>query len=193
MRTIATILARVLANVGDRNCLTTLVDEIVITATEMKVLMTLWLVLGFTWWQFNCRASEPNDSRTATDVRVQIDSLRRFIVPPRGTNKADIDAVFGTPKQIEKLDGKGSAVRYPMHVYQLLPPRMGLEFRAILHITYKDEKVRYVGISHEGVTVGRVGEPKPEEIARENRLLLTDLREIVRKFASKLRNAPWSE
>ncbi len=126
-------------------------------------------------------------------VAEQIASLRKFIIPPKGTSKTDVDAVFGTPERIEKLTGKGSPASFPQHRYHLLPPKSGQGFRARLRVTYRNDKAHFIGINHLCIIHGRYKAPLPAELARENRLVLADLLEIKTKYEYKLRAASWNK
>ena len=128
-------------------------------------------------------------------VTKKISALHKTIVPPQGASKDEVDSVFGEPKLVERLSGKGkgSQADYPLHVYQLLPPGKGQQFRALLQVTYKDDVVHLVAINHACVTKGRASDPSPEELASENRLVLIDLEDINMRFQRTLRNAAWHE
>lgn len=82
---------------------------------------------------------------------------------------------------------------YPMHSHQLPPSKQGQEFRAFLYVTYRNDKARFVGINHVCVVKGRDKDPEPEELARENRLVLADLIEIEKKYETKLKDASWNK
>lgn len=146
------------------------------------------------------RAGKPGRPLSPDQVRERIAELRKQIIPPRGTPRTDVDAVFGTPKEIKELRGKGSKAHYPMHTYQLLPPRDGLPFRAFLYVTYRDGKVRRAGINHVCAIKGRVGYEigSPErlreqkEIEAENVNVLAELIEIREKREGRLRGAAWN-
>jgi len=89
-------------------------------------------------------------------VEAQIEALREVIIPTKGTPKAEVEAVYGVGRETKELRGKGSAVHYPMHSYNLLPAKRGQDFRAFLYVTYREGKVHYVGINHICVVKNRV-------------------------------------
>ncbi len=131
------------------------------------------------------------ESLSPEEVNTEIESLREFIIPPKGVSKADVNTVFGVPEVINELTGKGSANMYPMHIYQLLSPKQGQEYRAYLQVTYEADKAKYISISHYCVVRGRATYPK-DEIERENRLVLEDLLEIKKNYGSELEDASWN-
>jgi hypothetical protein len=139
----------------------------------------------------NTRTSQP--SLSPEEVTAEIASLRKVIVPPNGWNKADVDWVFGAPEETKELNGKGSTAMYPMHSYQLIPPKQGQQFRAFLYVTYRNDKVHFAGINHMCVVKGRYKEPEPDELDREHRFVLTDLLEIKKKYEHKLKDATWNK
>jgi hypothetical protein len=158
-----------------------------------EIIVTAYLSLAITGCQVPDRAPSPADSLSPDQVTAQVASLRKLMIPPKGASKADVDAVFGEPKETKELKGKGSAAMYPMHSYQLLPPKQGQEFRAFLYVTYKNDKAHFVGINHVCVIKGRYKEPEPDERDRENRLVLADLLEIKEKYETKLNDASWNK
>jgi hypothetical protein len=129
-------------------------------------------------------------------------SVESEIIPPAGTDKSEVDRIYGIPEEI--LHGvRGSTNDYPMHIYQLLPPRKNEEFRAVLYITYREGKVWRAGINHISVLKGRVGyfpgslsgpeeERYRKEIERENLQVIADLKEIQAKFEEPLKSAEWN-
>ena len=132
-------------------------------------------------------------------TRKEIAVLQARLLPPAGTKKEKVDAVYGVPREVKEFV-KGSATDYPMHVYQLLAPRRGEEFRAYLHITYRDGVVWRAGINHICVVKNRaLYRPGPEadkqakEIERENLQVLADLKEIDVKFGEKLKHFDWNQ
>jgi hypothetical protein len=135
------------------------------------------------------------------EVNAQIENLRKLIIPPKGVSKADVDAVFGVPKEITESDGKGTAGMYPMHTYQLLKPEQGREFRAFLYVTYENNKVKYAGINHCCVSKNRVIYPQgsPEQIAQQHEIdtenvhVLADLTEIQQLYGYRLKTASWNK
>jgi hypothetical protein len=143
------------------------------------------------------------ESLSPEEVNAQIEILHKLMIPPKGVSKADVDAVFGVPEEIKELPkgGKGSPTDYPMHIYQLLTPKQNQEFRAFLHVTYEDEKVKYIGINHICVSKGRPtylqGSPQQikqqQMIEMENVQVLEDLNEIQKKYENKLKDASWNK
>jgi len=161
----------------------------------MRTILTVLLGLAIAGCRPDRGSVESNQMLSPEQVAGEIAALRQLIIPPGGTSKADIDAVFGEPREIEEPNGKGQAGMYPMHIYQLLPPRAGHNFRAFLHITYRDGKAHSVGINHACVRKGmpqRRGDAERERHARENHLVLADLIEIKRKYEVKLMRAAWN-
>jgi len=148
------------------------------------------------------QASKPAIAKNETpdQINEEIASLRKIIIPPEGVRKTDVDAVFGRPRKSKKLKGKGQKKMYPMHSYQLLPPKDGQAFRAFLYVTYRKGKVRYIGINHRVVWKNRVryltGSPgeiqQQRAIEAENVRVLADLIEIQKKFEDKLKDASWN-
>ena len=141
------------------------------------------------------------ESLSPEEVNAEIESFREFIIPPKGTSKADVDAIFGVPKETKELKGKGSPAHYPMHSYQLLDPKPKQDFRAFLYVSYKDDKVTFIGINHMCVLKSRGYAPQgsplqikqQQEIDMENLHVLEDLIEIKEKYKSKLKNASWNK
>jgi hypothetical protein len=129
--------------------------------------------------------------------------LSAFIIPPAGTAKADVDSVYGEPKEYKEPPKiKASEDDYPMHTYTLLPPPVSPtdpRARATLYITYRNDKVSKAGINHYfGVRnpVGRFPsmpeDPQEKQrIENENQRTLIALKEINEKFADKLKTASW--
>jgi hypothetical protein len=108
-----------------------------------------------------------------------------------------VDEIYGEPREVPRLVGKGSPGDYPMHTYQLLDPQGNDEFRAFLHVTYRDERVYRVGINHFRVVKGRLiltPSQSPQitaEIERESRWVLADLLEIYNKY--DVTKASWNQ
>jgi hypothetical protein len=135
-----------------------------------------------------------------TKVEDQIAALNELIIPPKGTEKASVDSVYGKPQEIKRLQGKGASSDYPLHTYGLLPPLEKQEFRAFLYVTYRNGKVWRAGINHVCVlksrAVYRAGSPEDwkqtREIQNENHLVLIDLKDVRDKFAEKLKDASWN-
>lgn len=125
-------------------------------------------------------------------IETRIATLRKTIIPPEGTARADVDAVYGQPTEEKKLKGKGSHVMFPRHVYNLLPAANGQEFRARLNVTYKEGVIRFADIHHQAVFDNRDAPPSPDEQARENRQMLEDLLEIQEKYSRQLPKATWN-
>ncbi len=150
---------------------------------------------------FLVAASSAAESSVPTEpvaVADQIAKLNTLLIPPDGTDKADIDLVFGKPKEIKELKGKGSPVDYPMHIYELLPPIGKEEFRAFLYVTYRQGKVWRAGINHLCVTKNRYAgviddSKQKQEIERENQQALVNLQDIRNRFAEKLKAASWNK
>ena len=130
-------------------------------------------------------------SMSPEEVNAQIAGLRKFIIPPKGVSKADVDAVFGVAEIITESTGKGNYM-YPLHKVQLLEPKPHQQFRAFLYVSYTDDRVSDVGIDHYCVARGRAFYDK-EAIERENKLVLEDLIEIQKKYGSKLKDASWNK
>jgi hypothetical protein len=138
-------------------------------------------------------APPPVRTHAARASAPTIESLRRVIVPPNGTAKADVDAVFAAPRVSETLTGKGSSADYPMHTYVLLPPRPGAEFRAFLHVTYRDDRVYRAGINHLCVSKNlRIDPGARVDHAKEERGVLEDLLLIEETFGGRLSTASWN-
>ena len=141
-------------------------------------------------------ASGTNDSKQTAE---RIAALRSEIIPPPGTDKSQVDTVYGIPKEVE-FAGMGSSADYPMHIYQLLPPQKNEEFRAYLYVTYRDGKLRNAGINHICVLKGRVAvlpgplaDNQQKEIEQENLQVLADLEDIQAKFKEELKAAVWNK
>jgi hypothetical protein len=134
----------------------------------------------------------PDDEAPAPAPRVSApeptnESLRRTIIPPTGTSKADVDAVYGTPRVLETLTSKGNPAYYPMHEYALLPPRSGSDFlRAFLYVTYRDDRVYRAGINHSCVSKNlTIGPGDRVDHAQEERGVKEDLLLIEKTFGIK--------
>ena len=160
-----------------------------------RVLLALlgWLALAGCGGEPAPPAGPPGLSPEA--VERQIAELERVIVPPKGTAKADVDAVFGVPTEHLTPRGKANPSRYPMHSYSLLPAPPRLSFRAVLHVSYREGRGHYFGINHVCVMKGRsLGGSAEEqaEIRGEKRCVLADLLLIREKFDAGLRSAPWN-
>jgi hypothetical protein len=115
--------------------------------------------LRLTWTAFTVAMVLPahgapgtNDSKQTTE---RISALQSIIIPPAGTDKSQVDTVYGMPKEVES-QGMGSSADYPMHIYQLLPPQKKEEFRAFLYATYRDGRLRNAAINHICVAGGRI-------------------------------------
>jgi len=146
------------------------------------------------------RLAAENDLHTGTvTAEDQIERLSNIlIVPPNGTDKADVDLVFGKPKEIKELDGKGSPADYPMHIYELLPPVGKEEFSAFLYVTYRQGKVWRAGINHLFVTKNRysgvIQDTIPEqESGHENPQGPVQLRDIRKRFRQKPQRKSWNK
>ncbi len=157
-----------------------------------QIIVAALLSLAITGCQAADTGPASAKSLAPEEVSAQIASLRELIIPCKGTARADVDAVFGEPEVTKELKGKGSAAMYPMHSYQLLPPKQGQEFRAFLYVTYRNDKAHFVGINHICTVKGRAYPADPKELESEDRLVLADLLEIKKKYDSKLRDASWN-
>jgi hypothetical protein len=142
------------------------------------------------------------ESLSPEEVNSQIANLRKFIIPPKGLNKVEVDAIFGVPEEIKERPSGGIILfNFPLHIYQLLEPEQNQEFRAFLYVNYKDDKVAFSSINHYCVAKNRVIYPEgsPAQIKEqkaidgENRLVLEDLIEIQKKYENKLKNASWNK
>ena len=143
------------------------------------------------------------DESTGVKADNQIAELNKLIIPPKGTGKPDVDAIYGDPKETKepKPGGKGSATDYPMHTYEFFPRADGEGFRAFLYVTYRNGRVWLAGINHSVVMKNRMGYEcgvpedlkQKEEIKQENQQVLIDLQDIRDRFAEKLRSAPWNK
>ena len=82
-----------------------------------------------------------------------------------------------------------------MHVYQLLAPKQGQEFRARLGVTYRDGKAYSSGVFHMCVTYGKVAgfDPNDPWQLEEDRRVLADLLEIKQKYVRRLKGASWNK
>ncbi len=137
-------------------------------------------------------AEPPSPSLVDSQIETLIATLNLMIIPPKGTARSEVDAVYGQPTEEKDLRGKGSATMYPMHVYALLPAAKGQEFRAFLYVTYKDGVIRFTGINHYAVVQNRDFQPHADEVAKENRRVLVDLLEIQEKYIEQLPKASWN-
>ena len=137
------------------------------------------------------------DSMSPEEVNAEIQNLHEFIIPPIGTSKADIDAVFGVPKEYKERPSGGIILyNFPLHTYQLLDPKPNQEFRAILCVNYKEDKVVLSSINHMCVVKNRVvsiqSPERQKAIEAENRHVLEDLIEIEKKYKKKLQKTSWN-
>jgi hypothetical protein len=120
---------------------------------NMKSIYPLTVVMaGFILLSAHGATVAKTDEERTTE---EISALQKRIIPPKGTTKEDVDAVYGVPEEVKELKGKGSKIDYPMHVYQLLAPRKKEEFRAFLYVTYRNGVVAMAGINHMCVTKNR--------------------------------------
>jgi hypothetical protein len=153
------------------------------------------LIFGFTviLLLFACYSAVAETGETE-QVTQAISVLEKRIIPPEGTKKEDVDAVYGIPEECQESRGKDSAVN--CHFYQLLPPIGKDEFRVYLYIMHRNGVVWRAGINHICVAKSRTRWTDPseeEEIAREKLQVLADLKEIESKFNDKLKSAPWNK
>ena len=147
------------------------------------------------------RAAESTNDVANIALGERITELRKFIMPPEGTKKTDVDSVYGAPVEVKEPQGKGPSADYPMDTYELLPPDGKEDFHAFLYVTYRGGKVWRAGINHIGVLknrqLNRAGSSEylkqKQEIQGENRSMLIDLQNIRDKFAEKLGNASWNK
>jgi len=129
-----------------------------------------------------------------SDISKALEALYEEIVPPLGTPKESVDRTFGEPEVVKE-------VRYytgPVHAYRLLEPIGKADFRAVLLIHYKENRVKEIGISHYGDIGGRPGPFSPGERLKYrawdiaySRRHLTDMLEVYDKFRYKLATAQW--
>lgn len=148
-------------------------------------------------------AAERTAPTEGVKVEDQIAELEKMIIPPEGTEKANVDIIFGEPKEIKVTLAKVLSVKYPdlVYIYELLPPIGKQEFRAYLYIKCRNGKVWMPGINHLCVIKGRPifmkGSPeeirKKQEIELEKHEVLIDLNEIRDKFTEKLKSASWNK
>jgi hypothetical protein len=124
----------------------------------------------------------------------EIAALHRLLAPPKGTSRADVEAVYGPGRVIEEPSaGKGgSPGDYPMHLYVLLPGTTSEYARVTLYVTYEDGVLRRGGLNFLAVTKGRAGPAPHHELAFENRAVLSDLRAVRDKYGGVLARAPWT-
>ena len=166
-----------------------------------QFIITVLLSLVITGCRGKDKMSDTAESLSPEEVNAQIESLNKLIIPLKGISKAEVDAVYGVPNETREPGIKGSAYMYPMHTYQLLAPKQRQEFRAFLYVTYKDDKVEYIGIKHYCVAKNRAIylQDSPEQIRQqqeiddENVRVLADLIEIQKKYENKLKDAPWNK
>ncbi|MBI5359882.1 MAG: hypothetical protein HZA48_04785 [Planctomycetes bacterium] len=136
---------------------------------------------------------------TNLSVKEKIAELEHLIVPTTGTEKGDVDSIYGTPGEIKEPNGKYVPADYPMHEYELLPPAEGQKFCAKLYVTYQENKVWRAEVNHLCVVKGRIAykddspeaRKQNEEIEAEETAVLKNLTEIFEKFYLNLQNASW--
>ena len=136
------------------------------------------------------------DLLSPEEVNAEIESLREFIIPPKGESKENVDAVFGIPKEFYGSVFDKISADTLMYKYQLLTPEPRQEFRAYLYVKYNDDKVEYIGISHYRTVVNLAysqGAKEQQMIDRNNKFTLEDLIEIKEKYKDKLKNASWNK
>jgi hypothetical protein len=140
--------------------------------------------------------AETDEGRTTEEIA----ALQKRIIPPKGTTKEDVDAVYGVPEEVKELKGKGLKTNYPMHVYELLPPRKKEDFRAFLYVTYRNGVVGMAGINHMLIKnrplsrrQGPEADKQKMEIAEENLRVLANLKEIEVKFGDGIKSASWNK
>jgi hypothetical protein len=167
---------------------------------ETKVKQYLMFIIVLLSFGAILSAAEKTEPSEAAEVANQIAKLNKMIIPPEGTEKAKVDAVYGEPKGIEELNGKGSPALYPIHIYRFLASKENQEFRAILYVSYRNEQVWKAGINHSCVLKNRAiykdGSPEDQkqilEIENENKAVLIDLKEISEKYSEKLKRTSWN-
>ena len=131
------------------------------------------------------------ESLSPEQVNAEIESFREFIIPPKGTSKEDVDAVFEVSDVIEESKDKGSYI-YPLHIYDLLPSIDGEVPWAFMYVSYTNDKIVAIGINHYCVVKGRTLYDG-EAIEKENVQVLKDLIDIKKKFKNKLNKASWNQ
>ena len=160
-------------------------------ATLMLGVMICLLVGG-------CEKKTDNQNRRNKNIDVQIEALRKEIIPSQNTPQAEVEKVFGKGKKVD---------------YQYLPKKLhnatafsyDLLFddkenrTAFLFVEYSDSKVFRASINHLCVAKGRVynapgsemAKKQAEEIRKENELQLLDLKAIRQKYLNKLEKSSW--
>ncbi|MFZ2655854.1 MAG: hypothetical protein WAX69_13065 [Victivallales bacterium] len=150
---------------------------------------------------FDIETGKIKNPTVVIEIKDQIQGLDNLIIPPNGTERLDVDLIYGKPREIMEANVKGSSAGNLMHRYELLRPEGANEFRAYLYVTYREGKVLKAGINHNCVDknhpVYAVGSPdeklQKKAIEAEQRFVLEDLYEICKIFGKKLKNAPWNK
>lgn len=143
---------------------------------------------------------------TRAQVEQRVNKLEKIILPSKGTLLKDVEAVYGKlktsgPRSGTKTDGRVYYYR------ELLTPRGGLDFRAVLLLRAGNGRVTNMSINHVCVLKNRrqlaLGphltktqkkemEKVQKELEKEQRGVLLDLLEIHEKYKDTLKNASWA-
>ena len=104
-----------------------------------------------------------------SEVEARIERQHAWVLPPVGTEQAEVDRVFGKPHVVTELQSKGSRANLP-HAHLRTPaPASAAGFRAVLVVDYREGRVRrrYVNHSHvaKGRPLSRKGTPLHEQPA----------------------------
>ena len=104
---------------------------------------------------------------------------------------------LGRTEEELRRGAKGVSALYPMHFYDLLPPKGRAKSRAFLYVTYRNDAVFRAGINHYGVIKGRrAGGPRTAAHERalrvEQQRVLLDLEAIREKYRVQLGEAAWA-
>jgi hypothetical protein len=141
-------------------------------------------------------AETPAITNAYPQIETLIKTLRKIIVPPRGTERTDVEAVYGQPTQIKNAQYRGVVVPDSFNAnYHLLAPPKGEEFRANLSITYTSNKVQNANLTHIGLTYGHEANyvPSQSAVEMEDRVVLLDLLEILSQLNDNLKIAKWNQ
>ena len=166
-----------------------------------QILITILISLVVTGCCVMDNMSGSVESMLPDEVNARIESLREFIIPPKGVSEADVDAVFGVSEEYNGSLFNKITPDTLMRKYQLLDPEPNQDFRSYLYVKYTDDKVEYIGISHSCSIANLIGysEGSPEQIEQQQMLdrnkvfILKDLIEIKEKYGDKLKDASWNK
>jgi hypothetical protein len=130
------------------------------------------------------------------EVTESIAAFERIILPPEGSSRDDIEAVYGPPQR-QGDPSKPYSKRYSRYDSYTLLPHPALGFKTVLLIEYDKDITKSSFLNHMCVLNGRFAEPNGpddellEEFREEKISVLHNLVEIYQSYRKKLNNAKW--